>query len=151
MQNFKNITKEQDLEVYYKSPQMSLFRRLSWSSDGAFISTVGGKAGPHNIAPLIQRGKWDLMAALSGHQKPITVSRINPTLFKIPGQELQTFSVIALASAESTITIWKPSLQKPLVIVTDLFKAGITDLSWGFNGNILIASSTDGEVAMLHF
>jgi hypothetical protein len=33
----------------------------------------------------------------------------------------------------------------------DLFKAGITDLSWGFNGNILLASSTDGEVAMLQF
>jgi WD40 repeat protein len=91
------------------------------------------------------------MAALSGHQKPITVSRINPTLFKIPGQDLQTFSVIALASAESTITIWKPQLTKPLVIVMDLFKAGITDLSWGFNGNILLASSTDGEVAILHF
>lgn len=110
VQNFKNITKDHELDVFYKSNQMSLFRRLSWSSDGAFISTVGGKAGPTNIAPLIQRGKWDLMAALSGHQKPITVSRINPTLFKIPGQELQTFSVIALASAESTITIWKPQL-----------------------------------------
>ena len=72
-------------------------------------------------------------------------------MFKIPGQDVQAYSVIALASAESTITIWKPSMQKPFVIVTDLFKAGITDLSWGFNGNILIASSTDGEVAMLHF
>jgi protein HIRA/HIR1 len=67
VQNFKNITKETELDAYFKSNQMSLFRRLSWSSDGAFISTVGGKAGPHNIAPLIQRGKWDLMAALSGH------------------------------------------------------------------------------------
>lgn len=45
VQNFKNITKEQELETFYKSNQMSLFRRLSWSSDGAFISTVGGKAG----------------------------------------------------------------------------------------------------------
>ena len=59
--------------------------------------------------------------------------------------------MIALASAESTLTIWKPQLQKPLVIIMDLFKAGITDLSWGFNGNILLASSTDGEVAMLQF
>jgi hypothetical protein len=33
----------------------------------------------------------------------------------------------------------------------DLFKAGITDLSWGFNGNILLASSTDGDVAMIQF
>jgi len=53
VQNFKNITKETELEAFYKSNQMSMFRRLSWSSDGAFISTVGGKAGPNNIAPLI--------------------------------------------------------------------------------------------------
>ena len=87
---------------------MSLFRRLYWSQDGTFISTTGGKAGQNNIAPLIERGKWGLMAALAGHSKPVTVSRINPALFKMPGQDLQSFSVIALASAESTITVWKP-------------------------------------------
>lgn len=46
VQNFKNVTKESELDAYFKGNQMSLFRRLSWSSDGAFISTVGGKAGP---------------------------------------------------------------------------------------------------------
>lgn len=33
----------------------------------------------------------------------------------------------------------------------DNFKMGITDLSWGFNGNILLASSTDGQVMCIHF
>jgi len=28
---------------------------------------------------------------------------------------------------------------------------GVTDLSWGFNGNILLASSTDGTVMFMHF
>jgi len=59
-----------------------LFRRLSWSADGAFISTTGGKVGSYNVAPLIERNSWGLIAALTGHSKPITVSRINPTLFK---------------------------------------------------------------------
>lgn len=86
----------------------SLFRRLSWSSDGAFISTTGGRAGPTNIAPLISRSNWNLAAALSGHTKPITVSRINPTLYKEAAGNLSGFSVIALASPESTITVWKP-------------------------------------------
>jgi len=47
VQNFKNITKEAERDDYYKSQSLSqsLFRRLSWSSDGAFISTTGGKAG----------------------------------------------------------------------------------------------------------
>ena len=132
---------------------MSLFRRLSWSSDGAFIATTGGKDGANNIAPMIERTSWNLTAALSGHMKPISVSRINPTLYKAGGSQsdLSCYSIIALASAESTITVWKPSMTKPLAIIMDAFTMGITDLSWGFNGNILLASSTDGRVMAIHF
>jgi len=36
-------------------------------------------------------------------------------------------------------------------VVVDAFKLGITDLSWGFNGNILLACSTDGDVMAMHF
>ena len=110
MQNYKNITKEFEQDLYYKGQAMSqsLFRRLSWSSDGAFISTTGGKVGPCQIAPLIDRNNWGLLAALSGHSNAISVSRINPVLYKEASEKLSGFSVIALASAESTITIWKP-------------------------------------------
>lgn len=132
----------------------SLFRRLSWSQDGAFISTTGGKVGKHNVAPLIQRNtSWDLLACLSGHTKPINVSRINPTLYRqdTSGGSLACYSIIALASADSTISIWKPGLKQPLAVIVDAFKLGITDLSWGFNGNILLACSTDGDVMAIHF
>jgi hypothetical protein len=33
----------------------------------------------------------------------------------------------------------------------DTFNLGVTDLSWGFNGNILLTSSTDGDVMYTHF
>ena len=59
--------------------------------------------------------------------------------------------MIALASADSTITVWQPKLAKPLTIMMDSFNLGVTDLSWGFNGNILLASSNDGEVMFMHF
>lgn len=42
-------------------------------------------------------------------------------------------------------------MSKPLAILMDAFTMGITDLSWGFNGNILLASSTDGKVMAIHF
>jgi len=129
-----------------------LFRRLSWSSDGTHISTTGGRVGSVNIAPLIDRGSWGLIAALAGHNKPVTVSRINPILFKQKNtQQLSCYSVCALASADSTLTVWLPSLDKPLTIIMDSFNLGITDLSWGFNGNILLACSNDGEVMCIHF
>ena len=57
---------------------------------------------------------------------------------------LECESIVALASIDSTITIWKPSMQKPFVVLLDIFKLGIADLTWGFNGNILLSSSYDG-------
>jgi protein HIRA/HIR1 len=58
---------------------------------------------------------------------------------------------VAIASIDSTITVWKPSMDKPLTVMLDIFKMGISDLSWGFNGNILLASSHDGKVACWHY
>ena len=60
-------------------------------------------------------------------------------------EALSCYSVVALASIDSTISIWKPYLDKPFAVVLDIFKMGITDLSWGYNGNILLASSNDGK------
>lgn len=83
IQNYKNITKEYTHTQYYKqSLTQSLFRRLSWSSDGLFISTTAGKIGPMHTAPLIERSSWKLLASLTGHNKTITSSRINPKLYK---------------------------------------------------------------------
>lgn len=42
-------------------------------------------------------------------------------------------------------------MDQPFTVVMDFFKMGITDLSWGFNGNVLIISSTDGHLAYIHF
>jgi hypothetical protein len=33
----------------------------------------------------------------------------------------------------------------------DFSMMGVTDLSWGFNGNILLSSSNDGKVTFFHF
>ena len=131
---------------------MSLFRRLSWSADGQFISTTAGKVGGMHTAPLIERSTWKLAATLSGHNKTITASRINPRLYREAGSEnLECYSVVAIASTDSTRTVWKPSMERPLTVVMDAFKMGISDLSWGFNGNILLASSHDGKVVCLHY
>lgn len=42
-------------------------------------------------------------------------------------------------------------MDKPFAVVLDIFKMGATDLSWGFNGNILLASSNDGSIFSIHF
>ena len=135
---------------------MSMFRRLSWSADGQFISTTAGRVGGLHTAPLIERSSWRCLATLTGHHKTITSSRINPRLYREQTAEgesggLQCYSVVAIASIDSTITVWKPSMERPLTVMMDIFRMGISDLSWGFNGNILLASSHDGKVVCLHY
>lgn len=133
-----------------------MFRRLSWSADGQFISTTAGRCGGFHTAPLIERSSWRLAATLSGHHKTITSSRINPRLYRDDNQEsgnkyISCYSIVAIASIDSTITVWKPGMNHPLTVEMDVFHMGISDLSWGFNGNILLASSHDGKVVLLHY
>jgi protein HIRA/HIR1 len=151
--NFKQITLEKSHSAYYKqSMSMSMFRRLSWSADGAYLSTTAGKIGAYHTAPLIERSSWKILGTLSGHSKTITTSRINSRLYRQDGMDaLECYSVVAIASIDGTITVWKPCMEHPLTIVMDLFKTGISDLSWGFNGNVLLASSHDGQVAVVHY
>ena len=131
-----------------------MFRRLSWSADGHIISSTAGKIGGMHTAPMFERSSWKLLATLSGHQKTISSSRFNARLYKDKSNEngqLQCYSVVATASIDSTITVWKPGMERPLTVMLDVFKSGTTDLSWGFNGNILLASSTDGKVVCIHY
>jgi WD40 repeat protein len=109
-----------------------------------------------HTAPLIERSSWKLAATLAGHAKTITSSRINPWLFRDPSNEdsqtgLSCYSIVAIASIDSTISVWKPGMDKPLTVIMDIFRMGASDLSWGFNGNILLASSHDGKVFMIHY
>jgi WD40 repeat protein len=104
---------------------------------------------------LISRSTWKLAATLSGHNKTITSSRINPRLYRDNNSDsdggLACYSIVAIASIDSTISVWKPGMSHPLTVMMDVFHMGISDLSWGFNGNILLASSHDGKIVMLHY
>lgn len=130
---------------------MSIYRRLSWSSDGSFISTTGGRVCGEYLVPLLERSTWQLIASLSGHRSSINISRINPRLYKTGGNKLDCYSIVAIVSQDSTISVWKPQLTKPFAVMMDFCMMGVTDLSWGFNGNILLSSSHDGKVAYFHF
>jgi hypothetical protein len=42
-------------------------------------------------------------------------------------------------------------MTKPFAVILDIFKMGVSDMSWGFNGNILMISSNDGNIMFIHF
>lgn len=70
------------------------------------------------------------------------MKRIEPTKKK-----QQQYCVLAVGSRDRSLSIWLTALQRPLVVVHDLFKDSILDLSWSRHRNILLACSTDGTIA----
>jgi hypothetical protein len=86
------------------------------------------------LAPLISRSNWSNFATLTGHYKPINISRINPKLFKDPSinkefdlasgtykENLACYSVVALGSVDTSISVWKPHMEKPFTVLLDIF------------------------------
>jgi hypothetical protein len=42
-------------------------------------------------------------------------------------------------------------MEKPFVVLLDNFNTYVTDMTWAFNGNILVVSSNDGNTMIVHF
>lgn len=65
--------------------------------------------------------------------------------------KLQQYCCLAVGSRDRSLSVWMTALQRPLVVIHDLFQDTILDLSWSTDRNILLACSTDGTVACLQF
>ena len=61
------------------------------------------------------------------------------------------YSVVAIGSIDTGLSVWLPHMKQPQVTALDLFKNAISDISWAFNGNILLACSMDGSAIAMHF
>lgn len=47
--------------------------------------------------------------------------------------------------------MWVTALQRPVVVIYDLFQDSVLDLSWSTDRHTLLACSTDGTVACIVF
>lgn len=66
-------------------------------------------------------------------------------------QKQQRYCVLAVGSRDKSVSIWLTALKRPLVVIYDVFKDSVLDLSWSRDHNILLACSTDGTVAAFVF
>ncbi len=87
-----------------------------------------------------------------GHRKAIEVVRFNPHLFvKSGSKSKENHGCLALGSKDRSLSIWLTNHKRPLVVVHDLFKDSILDLSWSKGGYELLICSTDGSMAYVSF
>jgi WD40 repeat protein len=56
-----------------------------------------------------------------------------------------------VGSRDRSLSVWLTALQRPVVVIYELFQDSILDLSWSTDRHILLACSTDGTVACIKF
>lgn len=128
--------------------------RLSWSPDGQYLVTAHASNGGGPVAQIIERDGWKCDKDFVGHRKAVTCVRFHNSILKRPApksNKLQQYCCLAIGSRDRCLSVWMTALQRPLLVIRDLFLDSILDLSWSHDGYILLACSGDGTVACLQF
>jgi protein HIRA/HIR1 len=148
----------------------SLFRRLSWSTDGAYICSTNAVVKNKHVASTISREGWAVSnskstasgaANLVGHKQPVVVSRHCPILLDarpegVEGddEDPEYGNLLALGDKRGFVTVWSTRRSRPVFkIQCSESRCTVTDLAWGKveNDLMLIVSLLDGQVAVLRF
>jgi protein HIRA/HIR1 len=106
--------------------------------------------GPVFVAAVIEREEWEADISFVGHQNTIQVAvssvllsahddlltrgqAFNPRLFFRQGDEpgrATASSMLALGADDFSISIWRNTMHKPLVVLQDIFSRPLLDLCW---------------------
>ncbi|XP_039266238.2 protein HIRA-like isoform X1 [Styela clava] len=130
--------------------------RLDWSPDGGYLVSAHAMNNAGPTAQIIERSGWKTNMDFVGHRKAITCTRFNGCMFrrhpdKAAGEPRLPYTCCAIGSRDRSLSVWLTSLQRPLIVVNDLFNDSVMDVTWSFDGNSLLCCSWDGSVAYLQF
>lgn len=128
--------------------------RLSWSPDGQYLVSAHAMNGGGPTAQIIERDGWKCDKDFVGHRKAVTCVRFHNSILKRQApktNKLQQYCCLAIGSRDRCLSVWMTALQRPLLVIRDLFTESILDLSWSHDGYILLACSGDGTIACLQF
>lgn len=159
------------------SPGSAFYNRLSWSPDASYLcaSNAMNNNGAVFVAAVIERDTWNSNMSLVGHENTVEVAAYNPRLFKrdssiplpanspakrsvvsvsdlVDDEPPETvFSVVALGADDRSISVWRTTDARPLVVAKEVFDRQILDLGWAWDGQSIWACSSDGTIAVLDF
>lgn len=128
--------------------------RLNWSPDGQYLVSAHSMNGGGPTAQIIERDGWKCDKDFVGHRKAVTCVRFHNSILKRKSQKTnktQQYCCLAIGSRDRCLSVWMTALQRPLLVIRDLFEDSILDLSWSNDGYVLLACSGDGTVACLQF
>uniref|UniRef100_A0A1B0DIB4 CAF1B/HIR1 beta-propeller domain-containing protein n=1 Tax=Phlebotomus papatasi TaxID=29031 RepID=A0A1B0DIB4_PHLPP len=128
--------------------------RLSWSPDGQYLVSAHAMNGGGPTAQIIEREGWKCDKDFVGHRKAVTCVRFHNSIMMRTAPKTnksQQYCCLAVGSRDHSLSIWMTALQRPLLVIHEIFQDSILDLSWSSDGYILMACSGDGTVACLQF
>ncbi|GAX18890.1 protein HIRA/HIR1 [Fistulifera solaris] len=152
------------------SSHQSLFRRLSWSTDGSFLCATNAVVRHKNVASTIGREGWNVgadSANLVGHKQPVVVSR--HAAYLLDGRrhkdedeednEPEAATLLALGDRRGFVTVWSTKKSRPIFkLQCSESRCTVTDLAWGKFGSgkdiqamVLLVSLLDGQVVAIKF
>lgn len=141
--------KEKVITAPFENSTLSLFfARPSWSPDGQYLVASAGMKKHKHVAPIIHRTQWSSDMEFVGHKAAITCARFSPTIFK---HEETPYLYCALASQDYLVSIWRSDLDRPFLVLKNLFERAPVDMTWTSNGSALLVSSQDGSVGICQF
>lgn len=155
----------------------TLFRRLSWSTDGSYICSTNAVIKNKHVASTISREGWSVSNAKSaasgaanlvGHKQPIVVSRHAAQLLDARKSKVDDgndeededdlepdyATLLALGDKCGFVTVWSTRKSRPLFkLQCSESRCTVTDLSWGKcqDGLVLLVSLLDGHMVALRF
>ena len=120
--------------------------RLNWSPDGQFLVSAQAMNNLASTAQIIEREGWVAKRDFVGHRKAITCVRFNPHLLldvkKLHKNKQRPYTCLAVGSRDRSISVWlTPRLQRPLMVMHELFTNSVMDLTWSHDGTRLLTYS----------
>ncbi|CAJ1944409.1 unnamed protein product [Cylindrotheca closterium] len=154
----------------------SMFRRLSWSTDGSYICSTNAVVKNKHVASTISREGWAVSnsksssasgaANLVGHKQPVVVCRHCPLLLngksnnkdssneEDDDEDPEYGNLLALGDKRGFVTVWSTRKSRPVFkIQCSETRCTVTDMAWGKiqSDLMLIVSLLDGQVVALRF
>ncbi|XP_017870622.1 PREDICTED: protein HIRA homolog isoform X2 [Drosophila arizonae] len=130
--------------------------RLSWSPDGQYLVSAHAMNGGGPTAQIVEREGWKCDKDFVGHRKAVTCVRFHNSILTrymagdSPSKAMQ-YCVLAVGSRDRSLSVWMTALQRPMIVIHELFNDSVLDLSWGPQQCLLMACSGDGTIACLQF
>lgn len=130
--------------------------RLSWSPDGQYLVSAHAMNGGGPTAQIVEREGWKCDKDFVGHRKAVTCVRFHNSILTrymagdSPSKAMQ-YCVLAVGSRDRSLSVWMTALQRPMIVIHELFNDSVLDMSWGPQQCLLMACSGDGTIACLQF